>query len=220
LLNEREIRAAAGLLFVPMLIALMLILLNGDFLMIKYYIIIFNADLLIRVFISPQYAPSLILGRLIVSRQTPEYVAAAQKYFAWKIGIGLSSLMLFLIVILNTYSIFTGLSCLFCLLFLFFETAFGICLGCVVYGWFNKNKMEGCAGEACERKEKEEIQKISGRQVIILLAFLLILIIGLIFFKGIFVTQPRSLFSQNISTITPKIFNHRLHRLDFTDYTV
>jgi len=137
LLNEREIRAAAGILFVPMLIALMLILLNGDFLMIKYYIVVFLTDLLIRVFVSPQYSPSLILGRLMVSRQTPEYVSAAQKLFAWKIGIGLSTLMLFILVILDTHNIFTGLSCLICLSFLFFECAFGICFGCLVYNLFH-----------------------------------------------------------------------------------
>jgi len=193
LLNEREIRAAAGILFVPMLIALMLILLNGDFLMIKFYIIIFNADLLIRVFISPKYSPSLILGRLIVGRQTPEYVNAAQKIFAWKIGIGLSSLMLFLIVILNTYSIFTGLSCLFCLIFLFFETAFGICLGCIVYGWFYKNKLQHCAGEVCEKKERVEIQKTSIGQKLILVSFVLLVVLLVVVLKDDFDSQVRSL---------------------------
>ena len=86
-LNEREIRASAGILFVFMFISLMLILFKGNFLMIKYVIIVFLTDLLIRVFINPRFSPSLIIGRLIVSRQTPEYVGAAQKKFAWKMGI-------------------------------------------------------------------------------------------------------------------------------------
>ena len=150
LLNEREIRAAAGILFVPMLIALMLILLNGDFRMIKVYIILFHLDLLIRIFIDPKYSPSMFLGRLAVSRQKPEYVGAPQKLFAWKIGIGLSGLMLFILVILNTHNIFTGLSCLLCLCLLFFETAFGICLGCFVYRWFYKTEVKDCPGGSCE----------------------------------------------------------------------
>ena len=193
LLNEREIRAAAGILFVPMLIALMLILLNGDFLMIKFYIIIFLVDLIIRVFISPRYSPSLILGRLMVGRQTPEYVGAAQKRFAWKIGITLATLMFFLIVVLNSYSIFTGLSCLFCLSFLFFESAFGICLGCVVYGWFYKKELRDCAGDSCEKKEKQDIQKVSIRQVLVLIAFVAFIVLLVIYFNEVFQSKPRSL---------------------------
>src|ERR1043166_5982588 len=155
-LNEREIRASAGILFVFMFISLMFILFKGNFLLIKYVIIIFLADLIIRVFINQGFAPTLIIGRLIVSRQNPEYVGAAQKKFAWKIGIAFASLMFFLLVIINSYSIFTGLTCLICLLFLFFESAFGICLGCLVYGWFHKDKSQYCAGEICDVKRSEE----------------------------------------------------------------
>ena len=72
-LNEREIRASAGILFVFMLISLMMILFEGNFLMIKYVIIVFLTDMLIRVFINPRFSPTLIIGRLIVSRQVPEY---------------------------------------------------------------------------------------------------------------------------------------------------
>jgi hypothetical protein len=120
-------------------------------------------------------------------------VGAAQKIFAWKIGIGLSGLMLLLIVILNTYSIFTGLSCLFCLIFLFFESAFGICLGCLVYGWFNRKELKNCAGDICEIKEKQEIQKTSGRQVLILLSFVAFIILMVFMFADSFGKQPGSL---------------------------
>ena len=36
-------------------------------------------------------------------------------------------------VVVNAYSFITGIICLICLLFLFFESAFGICLGCQLY---------------------------------------------------------------------------------------
>jgi len=78
-LNEREIRAAAGLLFLATFLSLMFILLKGNFVPIKYVIILFMTDFMIRVFINPRYSPTLILGRLIVRNQTPEYVGAAQK---------------------------------------------------------------------------------------------------------------------------------------------
>ena len=132
-LNEREVRAAAGMLFLLMIIALFLILSKGDFLLIKYSITLFLTDFIIRVFVSPRFSPTLILGRLIVSNQTPEYVGAKQKKFSWIIGLILATTMFVLMVVVNTYSIITGIICLICLIFLFFESVFGICLGCKVY---------------------------------------------------------------------------------------
>lgn len=191
-LNEREIRAAAGILFVFMLIALMLILFKGNFLLIKYVIIVFLTDLLVRVFINPRFSPSLIIGRLIVSRQTPEYVGAAQKKFAWKIGIIIASMMFFLLVIVNSYSILTGLGCLTCLVFLFFESAFGICLGCLFYGWFYKDKVQYCAGETCVTK-KQPIQKIAASQILVVLGLLVFILLVKFFFNDQFGEKPGNL---------------------------
>ena len=192
-LNEREIRASAGILFVLMLISLMMVIFKGDFLMIKYVIIVFLTDLIIRVFINPKFSPSLIIGRLIVGRQTPEYVGAAQKKFAWKIGIALASLMFFLLVIVNSYSIITSLTCLVCLLFLFFESAFGICLGCLVYSLFNKDKSQYCAGEICDAAKEQDIQKTSGVQILILLGLLVFVILAIVFLNDQFSKPPKNL---------------------------
>src|SRR5881396_2793256 len=125
-LNEREIRASAGILFVLMFVSLALILFKENFLMIKYFIIIFLTDFIIRVFVNPKFSPTLIIGRLIVRNQVPEYVGARQKKFAWIIGIALSATMFVFMVIVNSYSPITGIICLICLIFLFFESAFGI----------------------------------------------------------------------------------------------
>ena len=192
-LNEREIRASAGILFVLMFISLVLILSKGDFLLIRYVLIVFLVDLLIRVFINPKFSPTLIIGRLIVSKQTPEYVGAAQKKFAWKIGIALASLMFFLLVIVNSYSIITGLTCLVCLAFLFFESAFGICLGCIVYRWFYKSRAQYCAGEICDKTKKQDIQKISWVQILILAGLIVFVILLVILFNDQLGQSPRNL---------------------------
>ncbi len=194
-LNEREIRASAGILFVFMLISLLSILFNGNFILIKYVLIVFLTDLLIRVFINPKFSPTLIIGRLVVSRQTPEYVGAAQKKFAWKIGIAFAGFMFFLLVIVNSYSIFTGLTCLICLVFLFFESAFGICLGCLVYSWFYKDKTQYCPGEICDTSNKHAIQKTSGVQILILFGLILFVILIVFFFNGQFSEKPKNLWS-------------------------
>lgn len=171
-LNEREIRAAAGILFLATFTSLLYILFKGNFVPIKYSIIIFLADFLIRVFISPRFSPTLIIARLIVRNQTPEYVGAAQKKFAWVIGVVLSATMFVFFIFVNAYSPITGIICLICLIFLFFESAFGICLGCKFYPLFFKDKVQYCPGEVCDVKNKQDIQKTSKGQLLILLVFI------------------------------------------------
>ena len=176
-LNEREIRASAGILFLGTFISLVIILSTNNFVPVKYFITLFLTDLLIRVFINPKYAPSLIIGRLIVRNQVPEYVGAKQKRFAWMIGIGLASIMFIFLIIVDAYSPITGIGCLICLIFLFFESAFGICLGCKVYSLFYKEKAQYCPGEVCDKKSRQSIQKTSIVQLLIVVAF-----VGYIFF--------------------------------------
>ncbi len=196
-LNEREIRAAAGMLFLLMFIAIQVVIFKQDFLMLKYAIIIFLVDMLIRVFVNPKFAPTLILGRLIVRNQMPEYVGARQKKFAWKIGIVLALTMFVLINIMNTFSPITGLICFICLIFLFFESAFGICLGCKFYPLFFKQKVEYCPGKVCDVKSKQEIQKTSLSQILIVLAFFAFIFINVLLFNDFFIEQPTDLFGAN-----------------------
>lgn len=195
-LNEREIRAGAGILFLFLYTSLMFIVFRNNFLLIKYSITLFLVDFLIRVFINPKFSPSLILGRLFVARQTPEYVGAAQKKFAWIIGLVLALIMFMLMVIVNSYSAISGIICLICLIFLFFESVFGICLGCLFYGWFYKEKAQYCPGEVCDVKVKQDIQKISGAQIAVVLAFIALIVLIVIFFNGNFSLKPIELFEK------------------------
>jgi hypothetical protein len=196
-LNEREVRASAGILFLLLFISLMFILFKGDFLLIKYSITLFLTDFIIRVFISPKYAPFLILARIIVKNQTPEYVGARQKKFAWIIGVALATLMFIHLVIVNAFSPITGITCLICLIFLFFESAFGICLGCKFYNLFNKEKAQYCPGEVCEVKDRQPIQKISIFQLLIFAGFIIYLVMISYVFNTAFSKKPFDLFGIN-----------------------
>lgn len=192
-LNEREIRATAGILFLFAFIAILMAI-NGNFVPIKYFIIIFLTDFLIRVFINPKYSPTLILGRWIVRRQTPEYVGAAQKRVAWIIGIILAVTMFVLMIIMNTYSVITGIICLLCLIFLFFESAFGICLGCLAYKWYHGKKAQYCPGEICDVKSRHEIQKTSWKHFLIVLAFAVFIVAAVLLLTDILSIPPHDLF--------------------------
>lgn len=193
-LNEREIRAAAGILFFFTFLSLLLILLKGNFLMIKYVITVFLIDFIIRVFINPKYSPTLIISRWIVGRQIPEYVGAAQKKFAWIIGVALSATMFVLMVIVNSYSPITGIICLICLVFLFFESVFGICLGCLFYNLVYKEKAQHCPGESCAVKDKHKIQEITYVQILILVAMVGLIVLMALFLNDFFSIKPHALF--------------------------
>jgi hypothetical protein len=193
-LNEREIRAAAGILFLMMLISILTVIMKGDFTMLKYAVVIFLTDISVRVIINPKYAPTLILGRWIVRNQVPEYVGAPQKKFAWVIGFVFAITMFTLLVLVNSYSPITGLICFVCLIFLFFETSFGICLGCKFYPIFFKDKVQYCPGEVCEIKDRHEIQKTSWLHLIVVLIFILFMVAVYFFFGDFFSLKPFDLF--------------------------
>lgn len=193
-LNEREIRAAAGILFLFTFLSLMMIMFKGNFLMIKYVITLFLTDFIIRVFINPRFSPTLIIGRLIVGNQTPEYVGAQQKKFSWIIGVILSGTMFIFMVLVNSFSPITGIVCLICLIFLFFESAFGICLGCKVYSMIYKEKAQYCPGEVCDVKSKQDIQKTSLGQVFIILGFIGYIFLTAWLFNQEFSKKPYDLF--------------------------
>jgi len=193
-LNEREIRAAAGILFFIMFISIFIAATKGNFLLLKYAVILFLTDLLIRVFINPKFSPTLIIGRLIVRNQVPEYVGAKQKKFAWIIGIVLATIMFILVVVVNSFSPITGLICLICLIFLFFETSFGICLGCKFYSMVYKEKAQYCPGEVCDVKSRQDIQKTSGSQLLIVVAFIVYMALTVFLFNGTFSEKSHNLF--------------------------
>ena len=192
-LNEREVRASAGILFVALFYAIMEVHFKGNFLLLKYFIIIFLTDFIIRLFVNPKFSPSLILGRLMVSRQAPEYVGAPQKKFAWKIGLGFVSVMFILLIVVNSHSVITAVSCLVCLLFLFLESVFGICVGCLLYRWYYKEKAEYCPGEICDVTKKQDIQKTSTAQVVVILGFAVYIVLAIFILNDTFSENPGNL---------------------------
>ncbi len=169
-LNERAVRAAAGILFFLALISFMNAWLMGNFQPTRVFVVCFLIEFTIRIFINPRFAPVMILGEWMVRKQTPEWTGAPQKRFAWGIGFVLAVTMLYLVVLKNVVGPINLIVCSLCLLLLFFETAFGICIGCQVYNWFNKEKAQLCPGGVCEIPP-DHIPRMSMAQAMVLLAF-------------------------------------------------
>ena len=149
-LNERAVRAAAGLLFLGAVASFSNAMMLSNFQPTRFFVMVFIVDMAIRVFVNPLYAPSMIVGGWIVRYQTPDWVGAPQKRFAWGIGLALGLVMFWTMGINQIVGPINMLVCGTCLTLMFCESAFGICLGCKVYNLFNKEKAQLCPGGVCE----------------------------------------------------------------------
>lgn len=171
-LNEREARAAAGILFIGAFIGLTNGVMLGTAIFSEYFVTFFAIDFTMRI-IQPRYAPSLMLGRLFVRNQIPEYVGAQQKRFAWALGFILAWPMFYYLVIDFQPNPIKVLVCLICMTLLFLESAFSICLGCKLFNLFKKEKATHCPGGVCEIQTKDPVQTFNGAQKVILLGTLI-----------------------------------------------
>jgi hypothetical protein len=166
-INEREARASAGIMFLLGILSIFSVYLERTLFWAELFSITFVIEFLVRVVVSPKYAPYMLIGRVIVSNQTPEWVEAKPKQFAWFLGLILGLIMTYYILF-DIISLVRLSICWLCLFLMFVESAFGICLGCLLYKAFNK-KTENCAGGVCETGPKRAIQ---GFHFIIILMFI------------------------------------------------
>ncbi|QOP42796.1 DUF4395 domain-containing protein [Sulfurimonas sediminis] len=147
-INEREARASAGIMFLLGLLSLFSVYQFRTLLWAELFSITFIFEFFVRMFINPKYAPYMLLASVIVANQKPEWVEAKPKQFAWALGMLLG-------VIMTYYLVFDIISltrlgiCILCLALLFLESAFGICLGCLLYHQLNI-RLSRCPGGVCE----------------------------------------------------------------------
>ena len=166
--NEREVRAAAGIVFLFAFMAFMSGFLTGNNEPTKLMVSVFLFDFFIRIFINPKYAPSMVVGRWMVNNQKPEYTDAAPKKWAWSIGFILAVTMFYLVVLNDIRGPINILTCALCLGLLFFEAVFGICAGCKIYNLVHDEKVKHCPGGVCDlTRTKDQIQTLNLTQKII-----------------------------------------------------
>jgi Domain of unknown function (DUF4395) len=149
-LNERAVRAAAGILFFLGTISFMNAWLIGNFQPTRLFVLAFLAEFFIRLFVNPKYAPTMIMGQWLVRKQQAEWAGAPQKRFAWAIGFVLALVMAYTMVFNSMIGPVNLITCAICLTLMLFETSFGICVGCKLYNLLTKNKAQLCPGGVCE----------------------------------------------------------------------
>jgi hypothetical protein len=84
--------------------------------------------------------------------------------------------------------------------FLFFESVFGICLGCKFYPLFFKEKAQLCPGEVCDKRSKQSIQKTSSAQLLVVFAFVVFIFLTAWLFNDQFGKKPYDLLGINSSS--------------------
>jgi len=154
--------------------------------------------MLVRI-INPSFSPSLLLGRIFIKNQKPEYVGVAQKRFAWGIGLALAIPMFYSLTLNWNPSLLNAWVCLFCLALMYAESAFSFCLGCWIYNNILHIKTTNCPGGACELQFKDDSQKFNKIQKTIVSLFIIALISGTSLYM--FKTDNRTYFGEKLGKI-------------------
>jgi len=168
-INEREARASAGIMFLFGIVSFLVHFQFHSMFWPELFSITFIVEFFIRTVIDPKYAPYMILGSLIVSNQKPDWVEAKPKQFAWILG-AILGLVMIVFIIGEIKSPIRLATCLICLILLFSESAFGICLGCIIYRKLNV-PLQQCPGGVCETGLKRNNNR---GKILLLLIFLTI----------------------------------------------
>jgi hypothetical protein len=169
-LNERAVRAAAGILLLGAMVAFMNAWLLGNFQPTRVFVVAFLIDFTVRLFVNPRVAPSLVIGQWMVRQQQPEWTGAPQKRFAWAIGFVLALTMAYLVVWQQVIGPVNILVCAACITLMFFESAFGICIGCKLYNLLRPGQAQLCPGGVCEVAPDPAVQ-VGWRQGAVVLLY-------------------------------------------------
>jgi len=154
--NERAVRATAGIMFLVGITTFVLIRTTGSSAPLAVTVPLFWMDFLLRVVLGPERSMFAVAGAWMVRNQKPEWVGAVQKRFAWSIGLAFASVMIVLALFMGVRGWIPLSICMVCLAFLWLESSAGICVGCSVYSWLLRNKWlpepavrPACPGGVC-----------------------------------------------------------------------
>ena len=152
--DENQVRAAAGLTMVLGAVAFSFAYFQQHYLPLQVVSTVFFVEFLARQTVGIKNSPVGVIARLMTLRQAPDWVSAKPKRFAWTLGLG----MAFSMTVITNSGIRGTLPrtiCLICLTLMWMESVLGLCLGCKIHallvrrGWASKDP----AYEICSHGE-------------------------------------------------------------------
>jgi hypothetical protein len=154
--DENQVRAAAGLTMVLGAVAFSLAYFNQEYILLQAVSTLLFVEFLSRLTVGLGNSPIGVISRAMTLRRVPDWVSAKPKRFAWKLGLGMASSMM---VITNSgiRGTLPRTICAICLTLMWMESVLGLCLGCKIHallvrrGWATKDPaFEICAHGECK----------------------------------------------------------------------
>jgi hypothetical protein len=155
--DENEVRAAAGLTMAIGAVAFAYAYFTKQYVPLQVVASLFFVEFLVRVLAGLRYSPLGVAARALTLGRPPDWVSAQPKRFAWTLGLAMTSAMT---VITNSgiRGLLPRTICLVCLTLMWLESVLGLCLGCKVHGLIVRSGRAPewlrdalCADEACGR---------------------------------------------------------------------
>ena len=154
--NEHVVRAAAGTTMALGAVAFGYAYFEHRYLGLQVVSTFFFVEFLVRVSAGISRSPVGLAAGWMTRRQTPDWVSAKPKRFAWSLGLAMAGAMT-LITNAGIRGWLPRSICLVCLTLMWLESAVGLCLGCEIHGqlvrrgWACQDEaFEICAHGACE----------------------------------------------------------------------
>ena len=157
--DEHVLRLSAMILLLLSLVAFTNGFMMRNFEVLPYITGFMMLNFFIGVVINSKLAPTIIIAKFFNKKEALP-IGAAQKHFAWSLGLLLSSVTFVLtLFLLNDVRFFEPLCmlCIFCSTLLYFEAVFNVCIGCKLYHVALKMKLikepkdkPKCMGDSCD----------------------------------------------------------------------
>ena len=154
--NEHVVRAAAGTTMALGAVAFAYAYFEHSYWGLQVVSSFFFVEFLARVSAGISRSPVGLAAGWMTRRQSPDWVSAKPKRFAWSLGLAMAGAM----TVITNAGIRGWLPrsiCLICLTLMWLESAVGLCLGCEIHGqlvrrgWARQDEaFEICAHGACD----------------------------------------------------------------------
>jgi hypothetical protein len=154
--NERAVRATAGIVMVLAAVAIAFAYFDGEYTPIRVIAVLVAIDFALRLAtgLTP-LSPIGTLARFLVRHQTPEWVGVTQKRFAWALAFAMA---LVIAILTNARVHGWGVQLIGVALIglLWLESVAGFCVGCFIYSRLIKADLvhpedaPACGGNSCQ----------------------------------------------------------------------
>jgi Domain of unknown function (DUF4395) len=156
IVDENEVRAAAGLTMVVGAVAFSYAYFAKQYIPLRIAASLFFVDFLLRLTVGLGYSPVGVVARGIARGRPAEWVSLRPKRFAWTLGLGMA-LAMTVITNVGIRGWLPRTICLICLTLMWMESVLGLCVGCRIYGalagrgWIRTDPDgDSCAGGVCQ----------------------------------------------------------------------